>query len=104
MIRAFAALFMTFWFSVAASAQQPVWVQIEAQPTLNAAQDRVRAYAAQLEDVSGYSIGGGWYGIVLGPYSRDDADTLLRQYKREGRIPSDSFIALGRTTRGRSHC
>lgn len=99
MIRAFAAFFMTLWFTVAASAQQPVWVQIEAQPTLNAAQDRVRAYAGQLDDVSGYAIGGGWYGIVLGPYSRGDADTLLRQLKRDGRIPNDSFIALGRNFR-----
>ncbi|SEV99740.1 Sporulation related domain-containing protein [Cognatiyoonia koreensis] len=99
MIRAFAALLMTLWLTGAAHAQQPVWVQIEAQPTLSQAQDRVRAYAGQLEDVSGYSIGGGWYGIVLGPYSRADANTLLRQYKREGRIPADSFIALGRNFR-----
>lgn len=99
MTRAFAAFLMTFWFTVAASAQQAVWVQVEAQPTLNAAQDRVRAYAGQLENVSGYAIGGGWYGIVLGPYSRADADTLLRQLKRDGRIPGDSFIALGRNFR-----
>lgn len=98
-MRVFAAFFMTLWFAVAAQAQQAVWVQIEAQPTLNAAQDRARAYAGQLENVSGYAIGGGWYGIVLGPYARADADTLLNQYKREGRIPRDSFIALGRNFR-----
>lgn len=99
MIRVLAAFLLSFWFATAATAQQPVWVQIEAQPTLNAAQERVRAYAGQLEDVSGYAIGSGWYGIVLGPYSRADADTLLRQLRREGRIPSDSFIALGRNFR-----
>lgn len=99
MIRAFAAFIMTCWFAVAAQAQQPVWVQIEAQPTLNAAQDRARAYAGQLEDVAGYAIGGGWYGIVLGPYTRNDAEALLRDYKNARRIPGDSFIAFGRNFR-----
>lgn len=96
MIRAFAAFLMTCWFAVAAEAQEPVWVQIEAQPTLNAAQDRARAYASQLEDVSGYAIGSGWYGIVLGPYARGDAEALLRDYINARRIPGDSFIAFGR--------
>jgi len=99
MIRAFAAFLLTCWFAVAANAQQPVWVQIEAQPTLNAAQDRARAYAGQLENVSGYAIGGGWYGIVLGPYTRPDAEALLRDYKNARRIPGDSFIAFGRNFR-----
>ena len=99
MIRAAAAFLMLFWLTVAAQAQQPVWVQIEAQPTLNAAQDRARIYAGQLEDVSGFAIGGGWYGIVLGPYARSDAETLLRDYKAARRIPGDSFIAFGRNFR-----
>lgn len=53
---------------VAASAQEdPVWIQIEAQPNLNAATERARAYAADLPDVNGFSLGGGWYGIALAP-------------------------------------
>lgn len=88
------AVFWVFW-TAQAWAQTPVWVQIEAQPTLAAAQDRVRAYAAELENVAGFYIGSGWYGIVLGPYSQQDADTLLRRYRSERRIPSDSFIAFG---------
>ena len=50
-----------FVFSLAmpASAQQDdvVWVQIEAQPSLVAAQDRARSYATRLPDVSGFSLG-----------------------------------------------
>lgn len=88
------AVFWVLW-TAQAWGQTPVWVQIEAQPTLTAAQDRVRAYAADLENVAGFYIGSGWYGIVLGPYSRQDADTLLRRYRSERRIPGDSFIAFG---------
>lgn len=80
---------------VAASAQEdPVWIQIEAQPNLNAATERARAYAADLPDVNGFSLGGGWYGIALGPYARLDAEQVLRVYRSEGVIPRDSFIAF----------
>ncbi|WP_189369581.1 serine protease [Tateyamaria omphalii] len=80
---------------VAASAQEdPVWIQIEAQPNLNAATERARVYAAELPDVNGFSLGGGWYGIALGPYARSDAEQVLRVYRSEGVIPRDSFIAF----------
>ena len=55
----------------------------------------MRVYASQLENVAGYYIGSGWYGIVLGPYRRPDAETLLARLRTSGRIPSDSFIATG---------
>ena len=51
------------------------------------------AYAADLPDVNGFSLGGGWYAVALGPYNADDAETVLRGYRNEGRIPRDSFIA-----------
>ena len=95
MIRAFAAFIMTCWFGVAAQAQQPVWVQIEAQPTLNGAQDRARAYAGRIENVNGYFLGGRWYGIALGPYAPADANQLLRDLRRRGVIPNDSYIVTG---------
>lgn len=96
MIRLVSAALVWFAFTITAAAQDVVWIQIEAQPALSRAQDRARAYDIQLDNVAGYSLGGRWYGIVLGPYVRNDADTLLRQLKRSGQIPSDSFIALGR--------
>lgn len=78
-----------------ARAQQgePVWVQIEAQPSLAEARTRIRDYASQLEDVNGFSLGGGWYAVALGPYVRDDAESILRSLRLQGMIPRDSYIA-----------
>lgn len=75
--------------------QDGVWVQIEALPTLAQAQDRARVYARDLPDVSGHFLGGRWYGVALGPYSRDDAETVLRQLRASGAIPDDSYIVDG---------
>ncbi len=96
MIKVILSAILSLWFASAAVAQSTVWVQVEAQPTLPGAQDRVRAYAAQLDNVAGYYLGSGWYGIVLGPYESSDAERLLRRLRAEGKIPNDSFIAFGR--------
>ncbi|MEY1554897.1 trypsin-like peptidase domain-containing protein [Yoonia sp. R2331] len=95
MLKSIRYAFFVIWWAVAATAQSPVWVQVEAQPTLTAAQDRVRAYAAALDNVAGFYLGSGWYGIVLGPYAPDDADALLRSLRGQRLIPADSFIAFG---------
>lgn len=100
MIRVFLSVLFLVCAPFGAFAQdRPFWVQVEAQPTLAEAQARVRTYDARLENVAGYAIGSGWYGIVLGPYTRADADTLLRDLRRAGQIPGDSFIANGRNFR-----
>lgn len=89
-----AALFFVVMATKSLFAQDDtVWVQIEAQPTLAQALDRARDYSGDLQDVNGFSVRGGWYAIVLGPYLRDDAEQVLRVYRSEGRIPRDSFIA-----------
>ena len=97
----FAVLAMLFTVSLitagaaqAQSADDVVWVQIEAQPSLAAATDRARAYTTLLEDVNGFSLGGGWYGIAVGPYRRADAELVLQSYVRDGLVPRDSFIQL----------
>lgn len=71
-----------------------VWVQIEAQPSLALAEDSLRGYSAELQDVNGFALGGGWYGIALGPYPRQDAARVLQVLRSEGKIPRDSYIAL----------
>ncbi|TMV12954.1 serine protease [Arenibacterium halophilum] len=78
----------------AAAQQEVVWLQIEAHPSLRVAQERARLYAGALADVNGFSLGGNWYGIVLGPYTREDAEQALRVYKSERQIPQDAFIAF----------
>ncbi|MBY6004317.1 trypsin-like peptidase domain-containing protein [Salipiger bermudensis] len=77
----------------AAIAQERVFIQIEAQPSLAQAEAALRGYANRLDNVNGFSLGGGWYGIALGPYSPDDAGQLLRNLRANGLIPRDSYLA-----------
>jgi len=90
------ALAMTVTVVRAQSGDEVVWVQIEAHPSLRVAQDRASVYAGALPDVNGFSLGGSWYGIVLGPYTRPDAERVLQVYKAARQIPQDSFIAYTR--------
>ncbi|WP_299832422.1 serine protease [uncultured Roseobacter sp.] len=83
----------------AQSAEAVVWVQIEAQPNLQDGLDRAEDYARRLEDVNGFALGGGWFGIVLGPYTAEDAQQVLRVYRAEGLIPRDSYIAFSTSLR-----
>lgn len=83
-----------------ASAQRAadmVWVQVEARPTIDAALERAQAYARDLPDVNGFVLQGGWYAIVLGPYTPADADAVIRNYRAQGSIPNDSYIAFNRS-------
>ncbi|MEO0658307.1 MAG: serine protease [Pseudomonadota bacterium] len=91
------AFFLTiFWTmrAVAQNADDIVFVQIEAQPDLALAVSRAQAYSQRLADVNGFAIGRGWHAIALGPYTRADANQVLRVYRAEGIIPRDSFIAF----------
>lgn len=83
----------------AQSDQDVVWVQIEARPSLVQAQERAREYAGTLEDVAGFDLGSGWFAIALGPYTRPDAEQVLRVYRAQGLIPRDSYIAFSRAYR-----
>ncbi|WP_299670449.1 serine protease [uncultured Roseobacter sp.] len=98
MIRFFAvcvAVFATWNVSaIAQSANDVVWVQIEAQPNLQDGLTRAQDYAQTLEDVNGFALGGGWYGILLGPYAPEDAQQVLQVYRAERLIPGDSYIAF----------
>ena len=98
-----AAVFTLLTFMGSAGlAQSPddvVWVQIEAQPSLTEATSRARDYAGQIEDVNGFSLGGGWYAIAVGPYRRADAEQVLRQYVRSRIVPRDSFIQFSTSFR-----
>ncbi|WP_319546909.1 serine protease [Ruegeria conchae] len=97
MTRVFTVITFFLFFGLrAAFAQQDagVWIQIEAQPSLREAQERAQAYANALPDVNGFRLNSGWYAIVIGPYLRDDAEQVLRVYRAERQIPSDSFIAF----------
>ena len=78
-----------------AVAQDQVWLQIEAQPTLAEGEERARAYAGVFPNVAGFAMTTGWYAIVLGPFTRADGEQQLRVLKGERLIPADSYIAFG---------
>ncbi len=78
---------------------QDVWLQIEARPTKAEAEDRARAYAGLFDNVHGFSLGNGWFGIVLGPFSRDEAERQLKLLKSERMIPRDSYLAEDKALR-----
>jgi peptidoglycan hydrolase-like protein with peptidoglycan-binding domain len=78
-----------------ATAQDRTWLQIEAQPSLNTAMDRARAYAALFPDVEGYKLRTGWYGIALGPTSAEAAGARLLELRRQNLIPADSYLSDG---------
>ena len=83
--------------ATAASAQEQVWVQIEAQPTEAEGKERAAAYAAAFPDVQGWQLNSGWYAVALGPYDRAAAVERLAGLKRENMIPRDSYISDGRS-------
>jgi len=100
MIRALTAILLTLSLTLGLAAgaraqNAGYWVQVEAQPTLGQAQERVRGYAAQFTDVGGFFLGTGWYAIALGPYREEDALALLNRLRAQRAIPGDSFIATG---------
>lgn len=78
-----------------AEAQQSVWVQIEARPTLAEAEERARAYAGVFPNVAGFAMTTGWYAIALGPWPLPEAERQLGVLKGERLIPADSYIAFG---------
>ena len=85
----------------AARAQEVVFVQIEAHPNLREAQERARAYGDILPDINGFALGGGWYGLALGPYDAASARAALRRLRAEGLVPRDSYVTEGGTYRQR---
>ncbi|MBF9043873.1 peptidoglycan-binding protein [Rhodobacterales bacterium HKCCE4037] len=78
-----------------ATAQDRVWVQIEAHQSLAAAEQRVRAYSQLVENVNGFQATTGLYAVALGPYEPDLGQLVLQQLLAQGLIPRDAFIEDG---------
>lgn len=96
---------LVLFFSIAtiAGAQQSAtssdWVQIEAHSTRAEATTRAEFYAQRFDNVAGFALGNGWHGIALGPFNRATAEAELLRLRRQGVIPSDSFVANGTSYR-----
>lgn len=95
MIRIVAIILLTLGLTVSAAAQDRFWVQIEARQTLTGAQDRAREYARRLDNVAGFYLGDGFYGIFIGPFDQRGAGDTLDRLLSRGAIPSDSFVKDG---------
>lgn len=95
MYRIFSALAVSLFLALPAAAQT-AWVQIEAQRTLTGAQDAARGYAASgVDNVTGFSLSSGWYGVAVGPYAEADAEAQLRRLRATGLVPDDSYVVDG---------
>ncbi|RBP86822.1 sporulation related protein, partial [Rhodobacter sp. 140A] len=82
-------------------AAEPVWLQIEAQPSLPQAEERVRDWAGMFPDIAGFAMSTGWYAIAIGPFADTaEATARLRTLRREGLIPGDSYVSDGGRFRG----
>lgn len=88
------SLMATLTIGAGARAQDQIWLQIEAQPTLREAEDRARAYTGAFPDVVGFQLNTGWYAITLGPYAPEAGAAKLAAMKSERLVPGDSFIAF----------
>ena len=88
-----AGLVMMIAASVASA--QDTWVQIEAQPSLREGEERARAYSGVFPNVNGFAMTTGWYAVVLGPFTPQEAERQLALLRSERLIPADSYIATG---------
>lgn len=95
----FSMIFVALMAARGAVAQSPddtVFIQVQARTSLAGAQASVRRFSRALPDVNGFSLGGGWYGIALGPYSRAEAEDQLRDLRSQRLVPADSYIEEAR--------
>ena len=76
-------------------ADDSLWIQIEAQPSLLEAEDRARAYSVRLPNVHAFSLGSGWYAVAIGPYTQDEVEAEYQDLRNRLEVPFDSFIATG---------
>ncbi|MCT4554605.1 MAG: trypsin-like peptidase domain-containing protein [Pelagimonas sp.] len=91
---ALAALSLVTTQAWAQDAADTVFIQIEARTSLAGAQASIQDYAQDLPNLNGFALGGGWYGVSIGPFSRAEAEAELLRLRRAGAIPPDSYIEL----------
>jgi len=88
-----AAVFVCFAGLITPAVAQS-WVQVEALPNLREAEARARAYNAELTGVNGFALRSGWYALAIGPFeTAAEARAKLRELRRAGIIPRDSYVS-----------
>ena len=89
------SLLLSFIFAPHVQAQDQVWVQIEALPSLPEAKERAESYSSAFPNVAGFQLRSGWYAIAIGPYSVGAGAAKLTELTGENLVPQDSYIADG---------
>jgi len=93
---ALAVLTLLIVLPVSALAQTIYWVQIEAHATLRTAEEFAARYQARLGNVAGFRLGGGWYGLAVGPFETpEDAEAVRVTLLRERQIRADAYVTDG---------
>ncbi|MEO0484589.1 MAG: serine protease [Pseudomonadota bacterium] len=78
-----------------AAAQDNTWIQVEAQPSLRQALERVQVYSQRLPNVAAFQVSSRWYGIAIGPYEEIEAEEQLDVLERRREVPFDAFLVDG---------
>lgn len=95
MVRVFAAFIAALFISFtgpSAQAQEPYWVQIEANSSLTASEAAARRYSSAMANVVGFRLSSGWYAIAAGPFTEQDAYAELSRLSRLGLLPRDAYV------------
>jgi len=76
------ALMLTWAQAALAQSTLPrqVWIQLETRLNLEASLDSIEIYARDLDNVNGFEINGGWFGVAIGPYDPEQADAALQKF------------------------
>lgn len=90
---------MAFAAGMVTAQESQFFIQLEARSTLGGAQSGAQQYSSQLDNVMGFFLGSGWYGIALGPFdSAETAGSELRRLRLLGsNIPSDAYVQEGQS-------
>lgn len=90
---AFACLILFLFLPQIALSQSGYWVQIEAHATLRTAEESAARFTQRLGNVAGFRIGGGWYGLAVGPFEApEDAEAVRAALIREREIRGDAYV------------
>lgn len=71
---------------------QAYFIQVEAESSLSSARETAGSYGEVFDNAASFALGGGWYGIALGPYTEDEAERVLANLRGRGQIPPDSYV------------
>ena len=89
---ALSMLVSSLLFASEVQAKDDAYIQILTIKGLSQTLDELDDLTLSLPDVNGFSLGGGWYAIAVGPYPPEEATLFLRGLLQRESVPGDSYI------------